>query len=151
MATHSSILAWEIPWTGKPGRLQSIGSQRVRHYWMSKHNQHIWGCWCFSCLSWLIPVCNSSSPAFLMMCSAYRLNKQGNSREPCGTPFSILNQSVVPYRVLSAASQPAFRFLRRQVRWSGIPISLRAFQKKKSFPQFVTPGKNTGMSSNFLL
>ena len=31
MATHSSILAWKIPWTEKPGRLQSIGLQRVRH------------------------------------------------------------------------------------------------------------------------
>ena len=31
MATHSSILAWEIPWTEEPGRLQSMGSHRVRH------------------------------------------------------------------------------------------------------------------------
>ena len=31
MATHSIILAWKIPWTGEPGRLQSVGSQRVRH------------------------------------------------------------------------------------------------------------------------
>ena len=31
MAVHSSILAWRIPWTEEPGRLQSIGSQRVRH------------------------------------------------------------------------------------------------------------------------
>ena len=31
MATHSSILAWKIPWTEKPSGLQSIGSQRVRH------------------------------------------------------------------------------------------------------------------------
>ena len=31
MATHPSILAWKIPWTEEPGRLQSIGSQRVRH------------------------------------------------------------------------------------------------------------------------
>ena len=30
MATHSSIFAWRIPWTEGPGRLQSIGSQRVR-------------------------------------------------------------------------------------------------------------------------
>ena len=29
--THSSILAWEITWTEKPGRLQSMGSQRVKH------------------------------------------------------------------------------------------------------------------------
>ena len=31
MATHSSILAWIIPWTEEPGRLQSMGSQRVKH------------------------------------------------------------------------------------------------------------------------
>ena len=31
MVTHSSILAWRIPWTEKPGRLQSTGSQRVGH------------------------------------------------------------------------------------------------------------------------
>ena len=33
MATHSSILAWRIPWTEEPGRLQSMGSQRVGHDW----------------------------------------------------------------------------------------------------------------------
>ena len=31
MAAHSSVLAWRIPWTEKPGRLQSMGSHRVRH------------------------------------------------------------------------------------------------------------------------
>ena len=31
MATHSTILAWEIPWTEEPGRLPSTGSKRVRH------------------------------------------------------------------------------------------------------------------------
>ena len=31
MATHSSTLAWKIPWTEKPGRLQSVGSQKVGH------------------------------------------------------------------------------------------------------------------------
>ena len=31
MATHYSVLAWRIPWTEEPGRLQSTGSQRVRH------------------------------------------------------------------------------------------------------------------------
>ena len=34
MATHSKILAWRIPWTEEPGRLQSMGSQRVRQDWM---------------------------------------------------------------------------------------------------------------------
>ena len=33
MATHSSILAWKIPWTEEPGRLHSMGSQRVEHNW----------------------------------------------------------------------------------------------------------------------
>ena len=33
MATHSSTLAWKIPWMEKPGRLQSMGWQRVRHDW----------------------------------------------------------------------------------------------------------------------
>ena len=32
MATHSSILAWEIPWTEKPGRLQSSGHKELVHY-----------------------------------------------------------------------------------------------------------------------
>ena len=37
MATHSSILAWRIPWTEEPGGLQSIGSQRVGHDCATKH------------------------------------------------------------------------------------------------------------------
>ena len=48
--------------------------------------------------------------------------------QPWCTPFPIWNQSVVPCRVLAIASWPAYRFLRRQVRWSDIPISLRIFQ-----------------------
>ena len=42
--------------------------------------------------------------------------------------FPIWNQSVVPFPVLTVASWPVNRFLRRQVGWSGIPISLRLFQ-----------------------
>ena len=38
MATHSSVLAWGIPWTKKPGRIQSTGSQRVRHSRATKHS-----------------------------------------------------------------------------------------------------------------
>ena len=47
-------------------------------------------------LSWiLIPACASSSPAFLMMYSAYKLNKQGDNIQLWSTPFPILNQSIV--------------------------------------------------------
>ena len=38
VATHSSILSWEIPWTEEPGGLQSMGSQRVRHNRVSRHH-----------------------------------------------------------------------------------------------------------------
>ena len=58
MATHSSILAYEIPWTEELGRLQSMGSQTVR-------------------------ASASSSPEFLMTYSAYKLNKQGDNIQPC--------------------------------------------------------------------
>ena len=77
----------------------------------------------------LIPACASSSPAFLTMYSAYKLNKQDDNIQPWHTPFSIWNQSVVPYLVLSVASLPEYRFLKRQVRWYS-----HLFQ---NFPQFI--------------
>ena len=39
IATHSGILAWKIPWTEEPGRLQSVGSQRVGHDLVSKQQR----------------------------------------------------------------------------------------------------------------
>ena len=78
-------------------------------------------------LAILIPACASSSPAFHMLYSAYELNKQGDNIQPWCTPFLIWNQSVVPCTVLTVASWPANRFLRRQVKWSGIPISFKNF------------------------
>ena len=39
MATHSSTLAWEVPWMEEPGGLQSMGSQRVRHDWVTSLSQ----------------------------------------------------------------------------------------------------------------
>ena len=44
MATHSSILAWKVPWTEEPGGLQSTGSQSVRHdsAHMQQHQQFYW-------------------------------------------------------------------------------------------------------------
>jgi len=51
-------------------------------------------------LAILISTCVSSSPGFLMMHSAYKLNKQGNNIQSWYTPFPILNQSIVPCPVL---------------------------------------------------
>ena len=62
---------------------------------------------CFSCLSWFQLV---THPAWHFSWCA-----QGDSWQPSHTPFSVLNQSVVPYRVLTVASWPTLRFLRKQV------------------------------------
>ena len=78
----------------------------------------------------VIPACASSGWPFCMMYSAYSLNKQGGNIQPLCTPFLIWNQSVVPCSVLTVASWPAYRYLRMQVRCSGIAISV-------SFLQFV--------------
>ena len=64
------------------------------------------------------------------MYSAYKLNKQGDTIKPWCTHCLIWNKSLFPCTVLIVASWPTYRFLRRQVRWSGIPIS-------KNFPQSV--------------
>ena len=77
-----------------------------------------------------LAACASSSPAFLMY-FAYKLDKQDDNIQPWHTPFPIWKQSVVPCPVLTVASWPAYRFLKRQVRWSGISISFRIF------PQFI--------------
>ena len=79
-------------------------------------------------LAIFLPSSASSSPAFLMMYSASKFNKQGDNIQPWCTPFPIWNQSVFPCLVPTVASWLAYRFLRRQVRWSGIPISFRIFQ-----------------------
>ena len=78
----------------------------------------------------LIPACASSSPAFLMIYSVYKLNKQGNSIQPC-TPFIIWSWSTVPCKVLTIGYWLTYRFLRRQVMWSGTPYVF------KNLPQFV--------------
>ena len=71
-------------------------------------------------LAILIPVCASSSLAFLMMYFAYKLNKQGNNIQHWHTPFPIWNQSVVPCPVLIVASWPTYQ--RRQ--WHPTPVLL---------------------------
>ena len=50
------------------------------------------------------------------------------ARHTSHTAFPIFNKSIVPCLVVTVASWPAYRFLRRQARWSGIPISWRIFQ-----------------------
>ena len=83
----------------------------------------------------LILGCDSSSLAFLMMYSEYKLNKQVDSIQPWYTLLPVWNQSVGPCLFLIVASWREYRFLRRQKRWSGIPISLRIFHSLLWFTQ----------------
>ena len=54
-------------------------------------------------LAILILAFASSSPGFQVMCSAYKLNEQGDNIQPCLTPFPIWNQSIVPCLVLTVS------------------------------------------------
>ena len=64
------------------------------------------------------------------MSSTDKLNKKADNTQPWHNHFPLLNQSIVPCPNLTIASWPTYRFLRRQAKWSDIPIS-------ENFPQFV--------------
>ena len=64
-------------------------------------------------LAILIPARASSSPSFCLMYSAYKLKREGDNIQPWRTPFPTWNLSLVPCLVLTVASWPAYRFLKR--------------------------------------
>ena len=71
--------------------------------------------------------CNAENPGLIPGSGRSPGEGNGYPLQYSCTPFPIWKQSVVPCPVLTVASWPAYRFLKRQVRWSGIPISLRIF------------------------
>ena len=73
MATHSGILAWRIPWTEEHGRLQSMGSQKVRHDFTSLH---------------LMP---SPSRTFSVYYTSFFLQKKKNGKSNYDFYWSFLN------------------------------------------------------------
>ena len=76
MATHSSTLAWKIPWTEEHDRLQSMGSQRVRHDWVTSLHPS----WChFDALDYQAVACKKGSaktpaPKGKMTCSGWHMH-----------------------------------------------------------------------------
>ena len=67
MATHSSILAWKIPWTEESGGVQSMGSQRVGHHWATEQQRNALWSTCswdapFCCPHWLLSVTAGNLP-----------------------------------------------------------------------------------------
>ena len=79
----------------------------------------------------LIWACTSSSPAFLMMYSAYKLSKQGDNIQPWHTPFPIWNQSIVPCLVLTVGFLTCIQVSQEagKVVWYSHLL--------KNFPQFI--------------
>jgi len=75
----------------------------------------------------LILACESSSPGFHMIYSACKLNNRVTIYSLDMPLLQFWTSLLVPCPVLTVTSCPVYRFLRRQIRWSGIPISLRIF------------------------
>ena len=86
---------------------------------------YYWDCY-FSLQSWFQLALHPAQ--HFAWCTLHKLNKQGDNIQPWHTPFPILNQSIFPCVVLTVASWPAYRFFRRQVSCSGIPICWRIFR-----------------------
>ena len=126
-------MSWSLlcEWCILSDLIHSTLSPSSRGFWVPLHFMplRVISCTYLRLLTFLpaiiIPACGSSIPVFHMMYSAYKLNKQGDNIQPWCTPFLILNQPepVVPCPVLTVASWPAYRFLKRQVRWPGTLIS----------------------------
>ena len=125
MATHSSTLAWKIPWMEEPGRLQSVGSQRVGHDWAtspyltSEKIRHNWAT--FTSLQTANSVClveGSSSKLLLIhlsggACSWPHRHLIKDSARYLGSPlwsFSFTNPPQFPVAVIAANS--VFLFFR---------------------------------------
>ena len=108
MATHSSTLAWKIPWTEEPGRLQSMGSRRVGHDWETSLHVSL------SCLeeemaihssvlAWRIPA--TAGPCGLPSMGSHRVRRNWSDLEAAAVaPLSHLLQTITVLWVLPSFS-----------------------------------------------
>ena len=116
MATHSSILTWEIPWTENPVALQSVGSQRAGHDWVTEHaclqiTSNTW----YKCKSYIvISSVQSSSVAqsCLIRCNPMNCSMPGlpvhhHLPEFTKTPVHRVGDAIQLSHPLSSPSPPA--------------------------------------------
>ena len=137
MAHHSSTLAWKIPWTGEPGRLQSMGSGRVGHDWATSlslscigegngnplqcsclENPRDGGAWWAAVYgvaqtrTWLKRLSSSSSSSRLSLSNVMKLHVQYN------TDFSTLHKNTqMIMRVHSLTINHTFRSIKDDFFW----------------------------------
>ena len=107
MANHSSILAWEIPWTEEPGRLQSMGSQTVGHNWV---NNTFIECTlslyvCLQCPSQAFPARGEYSFLKLIFCYYYFLSYYFILTYLLVVPHSMQDLNLTRYRTHAPCSR----------------------------------------------
>ena len=133
MAPHSSTLAWKIPRTEEPGRLQSMWSLRVGHNWATSLSLFTFMHWRRKWHPTPVFLPGESQPGGLSSLGSHRVRHDWSNlaAAAAGWHFTALtysfpnmwNQSIVPCAVLTVPSWPAYKFLRSQIRWSDVPIS----------------------------
>ena len=102
MATHSSILAWRIPWTEEPGGLQSMGSQRIGHDLPTEKEQH----------AYTLKVVSSVTQSCLILCDPMNRSTPGlpvhhQLPEFTQTHVHAVSDAIQPSHPLSSPSPPA--------------------------------------------
>ena len=114
MAPHSSILAWRIPWTEEPGKLQSMGLKRVRHDWSNL--AHIYFIFCS--VQFSRPVVSDSS----------RPHESQHARPPCPSPTPRGHSD----------SRPSSQWCRPAISCSVVPFSSYPWSlpASESFPRW---------------
>ena len=119
MVTHSSILAWRIPWTEKPGRLQSTGSQRVGHDWVTSLIKDICIGYQYKCIHWRI------LSNYLRQLRKFSLK----SKTLVGSCIALSHFSHG--RLCAAQQAPPPLGFSRQEYWSGLPFPSPMHESEK--------------------
>ena len=139
MASHSSTLAWKIPWTEEPGRLQSMGSLRVRHEWVTVTS--------LLTLTSLITAAAASAKLLqscLILCDP-------TDASPPGSAISGILQA----RTLEWVAFPSPMHASQKWKWSRSVLSdsLRphGLQPSRLLRPWEFPGKSTGVGCHCLL
>ena len=140
MATHSSILAWKIPWTEKPGGVQSIRLQSIKHDWETEHEHTgvliVSWYWYYACVHpkslqscLTVTPCTIAHQAPLFM---------GFSRQeywsglPCSPPGAFPNPGIEPTSLTypALAGEILTTSITWEVHWSYKPRRIKLVKKK---------------------
>ena len=119
MAPHSSALAWKIPWIEEPGGLQSMGSQRIRHDWVTEHvHLHAHTCTHIHTHTLTHISCNNSegkSYAYTSTFQEKRLNRKPEYHHVAAAPCHFLT-SYYKREMISGKNCPVYK---RSGAWQG--------------------------------